>query len=118
MTHRPPAEHPSDRWASRGPSLLFTPDMTEAFRDWLRCDSIRQTLLEARPEMATDLAIHPHRPMLWIRRPAGNLLIARMHETERYPWLVGIVAGSSPVLHDVADSEAVTALIFKLLDEK
>ena len=118
MNHRPPADHSSDRWASRGPSLLFTPGMTDAFRDWLRCDAIRQTLLEARPEMATDLAIHPHRPMLWIRRPAGNLIIARMHETEHFPWLVGIVAGSSPVLHDVADSEAVTALVFKLLDEK
>lgn len=98
--------------------MHFTPDTTEAFGDWLECASIRQALLDTRPDLATDAQLHPHRPMLRILRPTGDLLIARMHESEPSPWVVGIMAGSSPVLRELTTSDAVTALVIRLLDEE
>ena len=98
--------------------MFFTPDETEAFGDWLECMSIRHALLEARPDLATDVLLHPHRPMLRILRSPGDLVIVRMRETETSPWVVGTMAGTSPVLHELASCDAVTALVIKLLGEE
>lgn len=96
--------------------MPFAPEEVRAFGDWLECESLRQMILESRPNLAPYVVLHPHRPLLRIHRPAGDVLIARMHESEPAPWLVGVREGPSHALHEVDTSPAVAALVIGLLD--
>ena len=98
--------------------MFFTHRAAEALGDWLECESIRQSLLEARPDLASRIMLHPHRPMLRIRRQAGDLLIAKMRESEPAPWLVGSRGGPSEGLQEVATPSAVSLLVLSLLEEE
>lgn len=99
--------------------MHLTPDMAEAFGDWLELDRIRDALVASRPELADDLALDAGRPLLRVRRPGrGALLVARAAEDSVGRWIVGASGRSEPVLHDVDAPEEVVTLVLEALQHE
>lgn len=94
--------------------MRFTQDMTSAFGDWLECDRIRHVLIEERPDIASRTTLHPHRPLLRIHRPEGDVVVARAAADGYATWIVG-VASPEPILHDASSADSATALVLTLL---
>ncbi|ASK65066.1 hypothetical protein CFK39_03625 [Brachybacterium avium] len=97
--------------------MLLTPDMTDAFGDWIALDRIRRALFAARPELDDSLVPDEVRPLLLVLRPGGGaLLVARSAEDASEQWIVGIPRQPAPVLHEVGSPDEVVRIVLDALE--
>lgn len=97
--------------------MLLTPDMADAFGDWLALDQIRRALTAARPGLADALVPDEERPLLRILRSEGDaLIVARSAEDAAGRWIVGIPGRPDPVLHEVGAQAEVVGIVLDVLE--
>ncbi|ATG51414.1 hypothetical protein CFK38_07645 [Brachybacterium vulturis] len=92
--------------------MFFTHDIADAFGDWLERGHIQRALIAALPELADAITPDEQRPLLWIRRPAGDtLIVARAADDAAGRWIVGIPDQPAPTLHDVDSPDEVVDIV-------
>lgn len=97
--------------------MQLSPDMAEAFGDWLERERIHRALLSARPELETVMVLEESRPMLRIPRAlGGSVVVAKTFEGASTRWVVGAPGRPRPVIHEPRSDEEIVRLVLEELD--
>jgi len=98
--------------------MFLTHDMAAAFGDWLECRRIQRALVAEIPSLAGAITPDGERPLLRIRRPAGDaVIVARACDDTAGRWIIGIPMRPAPILHDTDTWDEAVHIVLDVLGQ-